>query len=138
MKKFILASITFNLLIIFTLGFGFTKIAFAADPVTPPATTSTDAKSAACEGVSLTGGSCETDGAGKKINSLVKTIINIFSWIVGVTAVIMVIIGGFKYITSGGDSGKISSAKDTILYAVIGLVIVAMAQIIVKFVLSKL
>lgn len=102
------------------------------------------AKDAACEGVRLTGGSCDSDkpddpNSGKnKVNKAVKTVIDIFSWIVGVTAVIMVIIGGFKYITSQGDSNNINSAKNTILYAVIGLVVVAMAQVIVKFVLSRL
>jgi hypothetical protein len=49
----------------------------------------------------------------------------------------MVIYGGFKYITSGGDSGKVTSAKNTIVYAAIGLVVVALAQFIVKFVLGK-
>ena len=49
----------------------------------------------------------------------------------------MIIYGGMRYITSGGDSGKITSAKNTIIYALIGLVVVALAQFIVKFVLNK-
>ena len=57
--------------------------------------------------------------------------------VVGVIAVIMIIIGGLRYITSGGDSNNTKGAKDTILYAIIGLVVVAMAQVIVKFVLNK-
>ncbi len=72
-----------------------------------------------------------------RINSIIKTVIDIFSLVVGVVAVIMIIIGGLKYITSGGDSGNITGAKNTILYAVIGLVVVALAQFIVKFVLGK-
>jgi len=72
-----------------------------------------------------------------KINTLIKDVINIFSIIVGVVSVIMIIIGGFRYITSGGDSGNVSSAKNTIIYAIIGLVIVALAQFIVQFVLNK-
>lgn len=55
----------------------------------------------------------------------------------GVVSVIMIIIGGLKYITSAGDSGNVSGAKNTILYAIIGLVIVALSQIIVRFVLAK-
>jgi len=66
-----------------------------------------------------------------------KHCINIFSVIVGVVAVIMIIFGGFRYITSGGDSGNISSAKQTIIFAIVGLVVVALAQIIVRFVLSR-
>ncbi len=77
-------------------------------------------------------------GAGtQRIQDIVTTIVNIFSVIVGIVAVIMIIYGGFKYITSGGDSGNITSAKNTIIYAVIGLVIVALAQFLVQFVLDK-
>ncbi len=73
----------------------------------------------------------------EKINQLVATVVNLFSVIVGVVAVLMIIVGGFRYITSGGDSGNVSTAKNTILYAIVGLVIVALAQFIVKFVLAK-
>ncbi len=72
-----------------------------------------------------------------KINSIIETIVNLFSVIVGVIAVIMIIWGGLRYITSGGDSGKITTAKNTIIYAIIGLIVVALAQFIVKFVLNK-
>lgn len=101
---------------------------------------SSSAKSAACEGVALTGGSCDNGSNGssaKQINSVIATVINLFSLVVGVTAVIMIMVGGFKYITSTGDSSSINSAKNTILYAIIGLVIVALAQVIVRFVLTK-
>lgn len=76
-------------------------------------------------------------GGTSRINNIITDAINIFSIIVGIIAVIMIIVGGFKYITSGGDSGNISSAKNTIIYAVIGLVIVALAQFLVQFVLDK-
>jgi hypothetical protein len=84
-------------------------------------------------------GNCTPDTAGgtEKIQSIVTTVINIFSVVVGIVAVIMIIVGGFKYITSGGDSGNITSAKNTIVYAVIGLVVVALAQFFVQFVLNK-
>ena len=92
----------------------------------------------------LDSGSCATDQAGctqanatDRVNRIIRLVINIFSLIVGVIAVIMIIIGGLKYITSGGDSGNITGAKNTILYAIIGLVVVALAQIIVRFVLDK-
>jgi hypothetical protein len=72
-----------------------------------------------------------------KVNDLIKEIVNILSIVVGIVAVVMIIIGGFRYITSGGASEKVTGAKNTILYALIGLVIVALAQVIVRFVLSK-
>jgi hypothetical protein len=79
-----------------------------------------------------------TESAGTSLNKLVTNIINILSVIVGVVAVIMIIIGGFKYITSGGDSNNTASAKNTIIYAIVGLIIVALAQVIVRFVLAAL
>ena len=82
---------------------------------------------------------CPTVGGdpGAKVDEIIKLVINIFSLIVGVVSVIMIIIGGLKYITSGGDSGNVTGAKNTIMYAIIGLVVVALAQIVVRFVLSK-
>lgn len=74
---------------------------------------------------------------GTDLNSILKLIINVFSAIVGFIAVIMIIYGGVKYITSGGESGNISGAKNTIVYAIVGLIIVALAQVLVHFVLSK-
>ncbi len=84
-------------------------------------------------------GTCDSttvDGA-DKANSLITSVVNLFSVLVGVVAVIMIIWGGLRYITSGGDSGKITNAKNTIIYALIGLVVVALSQFIVKFVLNK-
>jgi cytochrome bd-type quinol oxidase subunit 2 len=106
-----------------------------------------NSKDAACEGLALTGGGgCDTDPndpnnpntANNKVSSTIATVINLFSLVVGVVAVIMIIIGGFKYVISNGDSNNINSAKNTILYALIGLVIVAMSQVIVRFVLNEL
>ena len=73
-----------------------------------------------------------------KLNDLIATVINIFSIVVGISDVIMIIYGGFRYITSGGDSGNVTSAKNTIIYAIVGLIIVAFAQFIVKFILDKI
>lgn len=83
-------------------------------------------------GQSCTGG----DTADNSIAKIANQVVNIFSIIVGVVAVIMIIYGGFKYITSGGDSGNVSSAKNTLIYAVIGLIIVALSQFIVHVVLN--
>lgn len=94
----------------------------------------TAAKQAVCQGLG-SANSCE--GAAPNINGILRLGLNMFSAIVGFIAVIMIIIGGLKYVMSQGESNNINSAKNTILYAVIGLVVVAVAQIIVKFVLSK-
>jgi len=94
-------------------------------------------KDAVCEGVGLTGGSCDAPGPDDpSLTDTIALVINIFSIVIGVTAVIMIMIGGFRYITSGGDANSTGAAKNTILYAVIGLVIVAVAQLLVRFVLN--
>lgn len=66
-----------------------------------------------------------------------RGIVNLISIIVGIIAIIMIIYGGFRYITSGGDSGRVGNAKNTLIYAIVGLIIVALAQIIVRFVLTQ-
>ena len=95
----------------------------------------------ACNGANgepvASGGGCPSGDSENSLPSVVAKIINIFSWVVGAVSVIMIIYGGFKYITSGGDSNGVTAAKNTILYALIGLVIVALSQIIVNFVLNK-
>jgi L-lactate permease len=78
----------------------------------------------------------DTD-ADDRVNALIKNAIRIFQIIVGLISVFMIITGGLKYITSGGDSGKVGEAKNAILYAVIGLVVVGVAQIIVQFALNR-
>ena len=81
---------------------------------------------------------CKTGNEGQTaVNGAVKLGLNLFSAIVGIIAVVMIIVAGIQYITSSGDSGKATNARNTILYAVIGLVVVALAQIIVKFVLER-
>ena len=65
----------------------------------------------------------------------ITTILNLVIGALGIIAVVIVIIGGVTYMTSSGDAQKVKKAKDTILYGVIGLVVVALAFAIVNFVL---
>ena len=67
-----------------------------------------------------------------------KQITNTILYIVGIIAVIMLIIGGIKYVVSGGDAKKVTDAKNTVLYAIIGLVIAFLAFAIVNFVIDAL
>ena len=80
---------------------------------------------------------CDATANEGGLNALITKIVNIISVLVAIIAVIMIIVGGFKYIASGGDSSKVTGAKNTILYAIIGLIVVALAQFIVKFVLNQ-
>jgi len=98
------------------------------------------AKKEACAGTRLSGSTAGADCAADDQNQLGETIrkgINFLSIVIGIIAVIMIIIGGFRFIVSNGDSGKITSARNTIIYALVGLILAALAQIIVKFVLTK-
>ena len=71
------------------------------------------------------------------VENKVTEVINIFLYVVGVVAVIMIIYGGFLFMTSAGDAGKVQKAKNAILYSVIGLAIVVLAYAIVNFVIGK-
>ena len=108
--------------------------AFAQDQITP------ELKNGLCAGVNLdiNNPNCSSGGSTtQSINKVIHTIINLLSVVVGVVAVIMIIVGGLRYITSGGSDTSVTGAKNTILYAIIGLIIVALAQILVRFILSK-
>ena len=72
-----------------------------------------------------------------KISDIIATVTNILSMLVGAISSIMVIVGGFKYVTSNGDANQTKSAKDTVTYALIGLLLVGFAQTLVRFVWSK-
>jgi len=89
----------------------------------------------------LSGGSnsdcSQTPAGGVDLNNLVRAIINVMSVLIGVVAVIMIMVSGYKYITAGGDSNKVTSAKNTLIYAIIGLLVAALAQVIVVFVLRQ-
>jgi len=75
---------------------------------------------------------------GPTVNSLITNGIKLFGFVIGVVAVIMVMIGGFKFITAQGDANQVASARNTILYAIVGLAVAALAETIVKFALVKI
>ena len=70
-------------------------------------------------------------------DGLIKKVVNLLLWAIGIVSVIMIIIGGIRYAISNGDSNQVTAAKNTIMYAVIGLVIAIFAYAIVNFVLFQ-
>ena len=64
------------------------------------------------------------------------TISNVLLFIVGAIAVIMIVIGGLRYVVSGGDSSQVQAAKNTILYALIGVIVAILAYAAVNFVVG--
>lgn len=82
---------------------------------------------------------CESAGSGgDDITELITNIVNTLLFLSGIIAVVFIIIGGVRYTIAQGDSGQLSSAKNTILYAVVGLVVAMAAFAIVNFVISSL
>jgi hypothetical protein len=131
-------------MIVLTAGL-FKNFAYAQE-TTDPSITNQSIADSICQGVLGTQNpsidtrvkakDCKENGT-DNFTGVIKRIINIFSIVVGAVSVVMIIIGGFRYIISGGDSTGVSGAKNTILYALVGLVIVLFAQVIVKFVVSN-
>ena len=88
------------------------------------------------------GGIDAAQGAGVPTNltngdtSLIRRIINILLYAVGVISVVMLILGGFRYVISGGQKEAVTAAKNTILYAIVGLLVAIFSYAIVRFVLG--
>ena len=76
-------------------------------------------------------------GAPTDLNAQVQNITNTMLLVIGIVAVIMLIVGGFRYVLSNGNEKAISGAKDTILYAIIGIVVALLSYAIVNFVLGR-
>lgn len=72
------------------------------------------------------------------IIQLIKDVIDVLSFIVGVTATIMIIISAIRFVTSGGDSNTAKEARKGITASLIGIVVVVLSQTIVIFILDKL
>jgi hypothetical protein len=66
-----------------------------------------------------------------------RTITNVMLFLIGAISVIMLIIGGIRYVVSGGDSTAVANAKNTILYAIVGVVVAILAYAVVNFVIGS-
>ena len=112
-------------------------VCLALIPAATPALVMADTQSQIQSGVNEAAGGAQSQTPGQTLDSTVKTVINVLSLIAGAAAVVMIIIGGFRYVTSAGSPEATKGAKNTILYALVGLVVVAVAQVIVHFVLKN-
>lgn len=105
-------------------------------PMTPALAASKDD---VCAGVGAVTGSngCEPAAGVKDINSVIQTGIRIFQSIVGLIAVVMMVTAGLRFVTSGGDATKVTSARNTLLYGAVGIIVVALSEVIVQFALNQ-
>jgi|GEM_PF-2641702 len=104
--------------------------------------TTTPAQSAACAGFNQIGSGVNCDqsnggtGGQTQVGNTVNTVVGLLSYVAGILGIIFIVLSGFKYITSSGDQNKVASAKTTLIYALAGLAVAALAQILIHTVLS--
>jgi hypothetical protein len=92
-------------------------------------------KTQACTGVSDQ--ACTGDDT-NDFQKIWESVLNIVSYVVGAISVLMILIGGLRYVLSNGDANAISAAKNTILYALVGLIIAFIARGLVFFVINRI
>lgn len=132
MKKLILSFVATALTVLGLGSVATISPAYATPVRCPDGTLSSTGDLSGCAGMN--------DANGPNTNTLMSTlttIINVVLGVVGFIAVVMIIIGGISFITSQGDSSKVTKARNTILYGVVGLVVALLAFAIVNFVLSS-
>ena len=122
-KKIAIASATGAALLV--PGYG--SMAFAAD-----CTSTTDSKSAIQCGVTA----ANPDTGSKDLPTRFKDIANLLLIIIGIVSVIMLIVGGFRYVLSAGNSSSVEGAKNTLLVAIIGVIVALIAGSIINFVIA--
>lgn len=122
--KNIILSVSIGLSILVTGPF-VTQTVYAACPGNNAGT----AKDQVLNGIGDTGSDCSGSG----VTDFISKVVSILSYVVGVAAIIVIILSGLRYITAAGDSAKITSAKNTLIYALIGIAVAALAQFLVNF-----
>lgn len=108
---------------------------FGAMTVVPVATTHALDPLAICNDSANSGNQICQSKSADTAPKLIGTLVNVLLYVVGALAVIMIIWAGISYTTSTGDSGKVTRAKNTLTYAIVGLVVAFLAYAIVNWVL---
>jgi len=119
----------------------FAAFVFALVAVFTPVAPTANAQN--CEGTGINAGvQCANPGDSVPQNlfegdgNVFTTIVNVLLFLIGAISVIMLIYGGIRYTISGGNSANVTAAKNTILYAIIGLIVAFLAYAIVNWVLG--
>lgn len=93
--------------------------------------------------IDLNQGACKSSNSAPckassdSVAAILKNVINIMLYLAGAIAVVMVVVGGIRYITSDGDPAAANKAKNTIIYALVGVVVAVMSYSIVNFVIGR-
>jgi hypothetical protein len=124
-------------LILWTVG-AVAAIALAV-VIVPQSASALDFFGGACSGAGSASAACSGNGndniSGK--NGIILRATELVSIIAGIAAIIVIMIAGIMFVTAGGDSNRISTAKNTIIYSVVGLVVIVLARTIVIFVVTR-
>lgn len=98
-----------------------------------------DASSSITDGLNAACGNGAASACNKiGYKAVFANITNTLIFLVGAIAVVMIIVGGLRYVTSNGDSKRTQAAKETIQYAVVGVVVAILSYAIVNFVVKAL
>lgn len=119
---------------IFTQAISLCALFAAAALLFAPAASAVDVFEQACSGQGGDNAACAASR--DDLDKLWQGATQVLLYVVGILAVIMIIVGAIRYVTSNGDQSQITSAKNTILYAVVGLVLAVAAGPIISFVLE--
>lgn len=126
--------------IIKALLFSITMLLVLSVPVivaAPTAALFEGSKDQACAGTKLNDTGCTENQGVTQVNNTIKVVINWLSIIVGLVSVVMIMIGGIRFVTSQGNAQSVTAARNTVLFAIVGLVVTIMAQLIIKFVIGR-
>lgn len=128
-----------------TLAGGLMLLGLLATPLILPQAASAQSvqEEALCEGSGgewsgANGGSCSTPGSKRTVPGTIGRIVDILIFVVGAVSVLMIVIGGLRYTLSGGDEKAAAAGKNTIIFAVVGLVVSFAAYAIARFVIGAL
>lgn len=122
MKNFKVLLASLVLLFSFCGCLSFAQPVLAANPVCPAGTN---------------GEFCKASNT-SDLNKVIKSVVNVLLFLIGSVSVVVIIISGFRMVVSGGNSDSVSKARNSILYAAIGIVVSLMAYAIVNFVLNQI
>lgn len=100
-----------------------------------PCTGGSKANTTICTDAGRTGGA---DGSDATVIKLINSIINMLLYGAGILSVVMVVTSSIRYISAHGDKAQATSARNTLVYSVVGLVVTICAYAIVNFVLDRL
>lgn len=125
MKKLqLIALLVSSVMLLLTLGLTIDVKAQATDPA-----------DTACEGIAATGADCS--GGEDGLTGLIQNVMNILLFVIGAASVVMLVIGALRYTLSAGDAQAAAAAKNTIIYAIIGIIVAVMAWVIADFVFEQ-